>query len=355
MIESDSLDRITLDNNLLQNGGGLDEILKDLFSKLLTLIFRKIQFSENILQLVSPKPKPLPPPPVPSRPSKTPQPAVGPPKQSQPPSPPPPPLPLLPPTAVGPPLSPAVGPLKSPPLPPTQQLSKQPEKSWWQWQWWGGGNNKKKIKKNITRLYNCYILSLNQNGGTIIHNELSLKIKKRLNKKITELKNLEGGTDSEDFYKEIFKKTEDVIRRDNEVKNSLQPILKIFSIDNIFTQYITNILNNIPNFHETLIWNIIKILMEQKKTEIKKAYTDFITNEQKGGTYNNLNLEGGLLLESLLIIIVGIIIVGVSLDKINKILRSIFKDRSHGSYPGWVQGTGTWGEFSKPHGQGQRY
>jgi hypothetical protein len=42
-----------------------------------------------------------------------------------------------------------------------------------------------KLKKNIERLFNCYVLSLNQNGG--VNNELSLQIKKRLDKKITEL------------------------------------------------------------------------------------------------------------------------------------------------------------------------
>ena len=121
--------------------------------------------------------------------------------------------------------------------------------------------------------------------------QLSLGLsKKRLNKKITELKNLEGGTKSDDFYNKLLRKTKKVIDKNNEVKvylnKSLQPIiLQILSIekDNIFTQYITNnitnIFNNIPNFNELIIWNIIKILMEQKKTEIKNAYEKFITNE----------------------------------------------------------------------------
>ena len=52
-----------------------------------------------------------------------------------------------------------------------------------------GGNNK--LEKNILRLYNCYILSKNQNGG---NNNLSLQIKKRLDKKINKLaNNLIGG------------------------------------------------------------------------------------------------------------------------------------------------------------------
>ena len=50
-----------------------------------------------------------------------------------------------------------------------------------------GGNNKK-LKKNIVRLYNCYVLSQNQN-----QDNLSFQIKKRLNNKIAELNELEGG------------------------------------------------------------------------------------------------------------------------------------------------------------------
>jgi hypothetical protein len=50
-----------------------------------------------------------------------------------------------------------------------------------------GGNNK--LEKNIVRLYNCYVLSQNQN-----QDKLSLQIKTRLDNKITELANeLIGG------------------------------------------------------------------------------------------------------------------------------------------------------------------
>jgi hypothetical protein len=57
-----------------------------------------------------------------------------------------------------------------------------------------GGNNKRdKLEKNIKRLYNCYILSQNLNGGDN-NNELSFQIKKRLDNKIAQLsKELEGG------------------------------------------------------------------------------------------------------------------------------------------------------------------
>ena len=61
-----------------------------------------------------------------------------------------------------------------------------------------------KLKKNIRRLFNCYILSQNQNGGNNNNNnnnnDLSIQIKKKLDKKIAELitrltpnKDLEGG------------------------------------------------------------------------------------------------------------------------------------------------------------------
>jgi hypothetical protein len=66
--------------------------------------------------------------------------------------------------------------------------------------------------------------------------------------------------------------------------------------------------------------------MIQKKEEIKKKYEKFITNEQIGGKYNNLNLEGGLIGETLLIVIAGILIVGVFVlikQKLSEILNQI--------------------------------
>jgi hypothetical protein len=50
-----------------------------------------------------------------------------------------------------------------------------------------GGSNK--LEKNIERLFNCYVLSLNQNGGK--DNKISSLIKKKLDKKLKN--NLEGG------------------------------------------------------------------------------------------------------------------------------------------------------------------
>ena len=55
----------------------------------------------------------------------------------------------------------------------------------------GGNDNINKSNKNIERLYNCYVLSQNLSGG--VNNELSLQIKKRLDKKIAELNKFEGG------------------------------------------------------------------------------------------------------------------------------------------------------------------
>jgi len=332
MIESDSLDRITLENNLLQNGGGLDEIVRELL-KIIMFIFLKIKFSDKIFLQ------------VPQATKQSTQKLVPPSQARALPAPPPPsqqparsqsvttsailalPVPLSTPRPL--PLPPAPKPQQQPPalkLQPAPKSLQSASTPWYQfWPSWGGGNNKKKIKKNITRLYNCYILSLNQNGGTIIHNELSLKIKKRLNKKITELKNLEGGTSADDFYNELLIKTELVIKKDKEVKDnlkiSLRPILlQTLSIekDNIFFAQYIKIINslkfdNIINFNELIIWNIIKILIEEKKTEIKNEY-DKTFGQQKGGKYNNL--EGGDItiknfLEKIGLILLGIILLPI--------------------------------------------
>jgi hypothetical protein len=49
-----------------------------------------------------------------------------------------------------------------------------------------GGNEISKRVKNINRLYNCYVLSYNQNGGD---DKLTNIIKSRFDKKILELNN----------------------------------------------------------------------------------------------------------------------------------------------------------------------
>ena len=301
MIESDSLDRITLENNLLQNGGGLDEIVRELL-KIIMFIFLKIKFSDKIFLQ------------VPQATKQSTQKLVPPSQARALPAPPPPsqqparsqsvttsailalPVPLSTPRPL--PLPPAPKPQQQPPalkLQPAPKSLQSASTPWYQfWPSWGGGNNKKKIKKNITRLYNCYILSLNQNGGTIIHNELLIK-------------------------------TELVIKKDKEVKDnlkiSLRPILlQTLSIekDNIFFAQYIKIINslkfdNIINFNELIIWNIIKILIEEKKTEIKNEY-DKTFGQQKGGKYNNL--EGGDItiknfLEKIGLILLGIILLPI--------------------------------------------
>jgi ribosomal protein S24E len=413
MIESDSLDRITLDsddvrtlerfennyynhkNNIMQKGGAPDDFLREPIQKIIMLIFSKIKFSDKILLTfsqvsqttkkthVSPAQTPT----TPTRAPPTRAPSTTP-KRA---------LPARAPSTT-PTRAPSTTPTRALPVPQTtpttpttpttqttqttqtpeqvpakkQTATNQTEKSWWHF--WGGSNNKKKLKKNITRLYNFYILSLNQNGGTKIHNELSLKIKKRLNKKITELKNLEGGSSSEDFYNELLKKTELVIRTDDEVKvylkKSLRPIiLQILNLEknNIFAQYILNniinIINNIQNFNELIIWNIIQQTMEQKKEEIKKEYEKFIngsTKSQIGGKNNNL--EGGFI--EILVAIAAIIIVVVSIPSLIKIIFQIIGipsnnkstwDEPHGDYRFWDPEKMTWGHSSAPHGQGRPY
>ena len=136
-----------------------------------------------------------------------------------------------------------------------------------------GGGNKKKLKKNIIRLYNCYILSQNQNGGT--NNKLSLTIKKRLDKKITELKNLEGGesqktlllkndvqTDheiSENFLKAILKILKNHI---NEINNlfSLDIVINMLKIeDNSILNNIKSYLDKLPDIRLIILEAIIKL------------------------------------------------------------------------------------------------
>ena len=161
-----------------------------------------------------------------------------------------------------------------------------------------GGGNKKKLKKNIIRLYNCYILSQNQNGGT--NNKLSLTIKKRLDKKITELKNLEGGesqktlllkndvqTDreiSENFLKAILKILNNHITEINKLFN-LDIVINMLKIeDNSILIYIKSYLDKLPDIRliileaiiklffldEILITSIAKILRQDNNTQLEK-------------------------------------------------------------------------------------
>ena len=381
MIESDSLDRITLDsddvqtlerfknnyynhkNNIMQKGGAPDNFLKEPVKEIIMLIFSKIKFSNKILLTFSQV--------SPATPARA--------------------LPAPPARAL------STSTARALPAPPptqtsnttpntTQNASSKPtsttqtERPWYQF--WSGGNNKKKLKKNITRLYNCYILSLNQNGGTEIHNKLSLKIKKRLNKKITELKNLEGGkgeANFEEFFKELLTKSKVVIETNDEVKvylkNSLQPIiLQILNLQkhNILAQYIsnniTNIMNKFPNLYEIIIWNFIQQTMEEKKKEINNEYDKFLKskignkhNNVKGG--NNNNLVGGTdhaiktFLEIIIAIVFGIVISPIILIYI--ILKAIGlvpkEFKGHGEFQFWDQLKMTNNYSSHSHGRGTPY
>jgi hypothetical protein len=121
------------------------------------------------------------------------------------------------------------------------------------------GGNIQKLKKNIGRLYNCYVLSQNQNQY-----ELSFKIKKRLNKKITELNELEGG----DIFIRIKNFLKDKIK--NRIEEKIIPFIEV-KIDEINIQkQITTLINN-QNLNKTIV-NIIEIY-------IKPYIINFIQNQ----------------------------------------------------------------------------
>jgi len=180
----------------------------------------------------------------------------------------------------------------------------------------GGGNNKKKLKKNIIRLYNCYILSQNQNGGA--NNKLSLIIKKRLDKKISELKNLEGGTVSasavvgaDEKRYELFLTLLKIKIKDKLTENSTQinqmfpidllekifnnkQIREMFAIDlnNILSD---DILNKISTMYYKIIYNIIEKIIDEQKIPIQQVYLKELNNRNN----NNINLVGGSLVKDI--------------------------------------------------------
>ena len=130
----------------------------------------------------------------------------------------------------------------------------------------GGNSNINKLNKNIQRLYNCYVLSQNQNGG--VDNELSLQIKKRLDKKIAELNELEGGLlDIKAYITNIFgneksinidtlKKrilTDPILNKEvvlsTIILNTILPLFKNGNNgNNISKEYILNSINNTGAF-----------------------------------------------------------------------------------------------------------
>jgi hypothetical protein len=143
-------------------------------------------------------------------------------------------------------------------LAPTPEFHLLNPTTWFKDMKFFGGGNKKKLKKNIIRLYNCYILSQNQNGGT--NNKLSLTIKKRLDKKITELKNLEGGYAS----KRLLLKND--VQTDHEISdNFLKAILKILNdhINEINKLFSLDIVINMLKIDDNVILNNIKLYLNK--------------------------------------------------------------------------------------------
>jgi hypothetical protein len=92
-----------------------------------------------------------------------------------------------------------------------------------------GGNDTYKLKKNIRRLYNCYVLSQNLN-----QDKMSSKIKKRLDKKLYELKFLEGGGK---LIIDITKNTiNNYINKYKGTNNNELKYILIYNFDEIFKE-----------------------------------------------------------------------------------------------------------------------
>jgi hypothetical protein len=162
-----------------------------------------------------------------------------------------------------------------------QNKANQPTKAWYQF--WGGGNNTKadKLKKNIARLYNCYVLSQNQHGGDIIDNKLSSQIKKRLDKKIAELKDLEGGFSND----EIRKIHETLINR---LTNKLDEDIDIYYSRKIPINNIEIPILIPKDITKDIIKHFIKLLIPQ--IDIKKIF-EIVETSQKGGGDNRLSFQ----------------------------------------------------------------
>jgi hypothetical protein len=150
-------------------------------------------------------------------------------------------------------------------------------------------NHKNKLlqnEKNIIRLYNCFILSQNQN-----QDELSHKIKKRFNKKFVELKNLEGGVINAVIIKGLKTILNPEYKKlDSFLDKSLE-ILKMNSIKTVFK----DIMNN-PRLKTIIQINIIKIVkilnnitLETAKIPINQMTNDRIVDTVMITVYNNKN------------------------------------------------------------------
>jgi hypothetical protein len=129
-------------------------------------------------------------------------------------------------------------------------------------------NNKRdKLKKNIARLYNCYVLLqlYNQNGGDN-NNYLSSQIKKRLHKKITELNELEGGISIKEKIQDYLKK-----KIKDTINYIIIPFIKKQLNENNINTKITELINR-QKLNET-IKNIIII-------HIKPEIVNFINAQE---------------------------------------------------------------------------
>jgi len=116
---------------------------------------------------------------------------------------------------------------------------------------------------NIVRLYDCYVLSQNLNGG--VNNELSLKIKKKLDKKITELKNSDGGFFG--IFGSDETKEKEKGEKGKETKNSVIPSM-------VHGTIFEGVLNLVSDASQVVDFE--KLNLNQKETEnlanqIKKA------------------------------------------------------------------------------------
>jgi hypothetical protein len=129
---------------------------------------------------------------------------------------------------------------------------------------------------NIVRLYDCYVLSQNLNGG--VNNELSLKIKKKLDKKIAELKNSEGGFFGwgEEKGKEE-KGIGDILSKFNGniidgVTNIVADVNKIFNNKEKIAELKQKVTNE--GGPQQYLYN--QLLIQQNKDDTKKNIIDFI-------------------------------------------------------------------------------
>ena len=139
------------------------------------------------------------------------------------------------------------------------------------------GGNIQKLEKNIVRLYNCYVLSQNQK-----QDELSSKIKRRLDKKMETINNVYIGGDTMDKIKLFFATT-------GQIKDGI-----IKSIDNnknkIIDSIITALKKVIDNINEDKII-FLKIIF--KPPNNNEDYRNWL-HEQIKNWINNENNKNNI-------------------------------------------------------------